>query len=295
MIEISHVNKSFGSFRALEDVSITIKKGSVYGIVGENGAGKSTILQCLVGIYDVEEGSVLIEGQSIYENNLVKSSIGYVADRNQYFKEYTVRQMADLYKLIYPSFSEEKFYSYNEVFKLNPRSKVKNLSKGMQMRLAIMLNMAFSPKLLVLDEPTAGLDVIAKKQIIDLIIEEVAQSEMTVVISSHHLIELEKICDEVTIIHQGKVMYQTSVDELKASVKKLQVVFEKEAPKGFSEWDEILKIEKIGSVFYIITDKYSQMFEEKLRNHSAMLIEPIGLDLEEVFIYTQQNIKRVNR
>jgi ABC-2 type transport system ATP-binding protein len=282
------MSKSFGELRAIDDVSIQIQKGSIYGVIGENGAGKSTILQCLAGIYECDGGRVLIEGEPVYENNAIKSQIGYVADRNQFFKGYTVREMVDFFTLVYPTFSEEKFNKYNATFGLNMKSKVKNLSKGMQMRLAIMLNMAISPKVLILDEPTSGLDVIAKRQVIDFIIDEVGETGMTVVISSHHLTELEKICDEVTIIHEGRAIYQMSVDELKASVKKLQVVFGNTLPEDLGSWDEILKVDHIGSVYYIVTNKYSSKFEEKLKEHGASLIEPIGLDLEEVFIYTSK-------
>ncbi|WP_083258939.1 ABC transporter ATP-binding protein [Cellulosilyticum sp. I15G10I2] len=277
MIEISHVTKSFGEIKAVDDVSILIPKGSIYGIIGENGAGKSTILQCLTGIYDIDQGSILIEGEPVYENNAVKRRIGYVADRNQFFKSYTVKQMAAFFKLTYPTFSEGKFNQYNEIFKIDLKSKIKNLSKGMQMRLSTMLSIASSPKLLVLDEPTLGLDAIAKRQMLDLIIDEVSLTGMTVVISSHHLTELEKICDEITIINDGKVTYQASVDALKAKVKKLQVVFEEMPPGELVGWDEILKIDKIGSVYYIVTDNYSIEFESKLRAQGAKIIEPIGL------------------
>lgn len=288
MIEISHVTKSFGEVKALEDVSISVKKGTIHGIIGENGAGKSTILQCLAGIYDTDSGDVFIEGEPVYENNDVKCQIGYVADRNQFFKGYTVKQMIEFFKLTYPEFSNEKFDQYNEIFKLNLKSKIKNLSKGMQMRLSILLSIASSPKVLVLDEPTSGLDAIAKRQVLDMIIDEVSLNQMTVVISSHHLIELEKICDTLTIIHEGRVSYQASVDSLKAKVKKLQVVFEENPPRDLEDWPEILKLDHIGSVYYIVTDQYGIKFEKKLRVHDARIIEPIGLDLEEVFIYTGQ-------
>ncbi len=292
MIEINHITKSFGEIMAVDDISISISKGTIYGIIGENGAGKSTVLQCLAGIYDIDKGSILIEGEPVYENNKVKSQIGYVADRNQFFKGYTVKQMIDFFKLTYPSFQEEKFNQYNETFKLNLKSKVKNLSKGMQMRLSMMLSMASSPKLLVLDEPTSGLDAIAKRQMLDLIINEVSLTGMTVVISSHHLIELEKICDAVTIIHEGKVAYQASIDDLKSQVKKLQVVFEETPPEDLEKWPEILQLDHIGSVYYIVTDQYSAYFEKKLKEYGIKLLEPIGLDLEEVFIYTGQSQKR---
>lgn len=295
MIEITQVSKRFGMFKALDNVSISIQKGSIHGIIGENGAGKSTILQCIVGIYDIDEGQILIEGEPVYENNVVKRKIAYVADRNQFFKGYTVRQMVDFFKLSYPSFSEEKFHRYNAIFNLNLKTKIKNLSKGMQMRLSTLLSIASCPKVLVLDEPTSGLDAIAKRQMLDLIMDEVSTTGMTVVISSHHLTELEKICDQITIIHSGKVTYQTSVDNLKSKVKKLQVVFENQPSYDLSTWEEVLRLDRIGSVYYIVTDQYSMAFEERLKQCGAKIVEPIGLDLEEVFIYTSSAKHREKR
>lgn len=286
MIKIEHVSKSFDGHKVLDDVSIYIKPGTIYGIIGENGVGKSTLIQCLAGVYEQDTGSIEIDGKPIYENNEVKLSVGYVADRNQFFKGYRIEQMIDFFKLTYPSFSEERFKKYNETFKLNLKSKVKNLSKGMQMRLSLMLNMAIMPKVLILDEPTSGLDALAKKQVLDFLIEQVDETGMTVVISSHHLSELERICDEITMLSRGKVVYQSSVETLKNKVRKLQVVFNNEAPVDLKKWEGILSVDHIGSVYYIVTNEYSEALEEKLKEAGAFLVEAIGLNLEEVFVYT---------
>ena len=286
MIKIEHVSKSFDGHKVLDDVSIYIKPGTIYGIIGENGVGKSTLIQCLTGIYKQDKGNIQIDGESIYENNETKLSIGYVADRNQFFPGYRIEQMVDFFKLTYPSFSEERFKKYNKTFKLNLKSKVKNLSKGMQMRLSLMLNMAIMPKVLVLDEPTSGLDALAKKQVLDFLIEQVDETGMTVVISSHHLSELERICDEITMLSKGKVVYQSSVETLKNKVRKLQVVFNNEAPVDLKKWEGILSVDHIGSVYYIVTNEYSEALEDKLKEAGAFLVEAIGLNLEEVFVYT---------
>ena len=286
MIKIENVSKSFDGHKVLDNVSIYIKPGTIYGIIGENGVGKSTLIQCLAGIYKQDEGLIEIDGEPIYENNETKLSIGYVADRNQFFKGYRIEQMIDFFKITYPSFSEERFKKYNETFKLNPKSKVKNLSKGMQMRLSLMLNMAIMPKVLILDEPTSGLDALAKKQVLDFIIEQVDETGMTVVISSHHLSELERICDEITMLSKGKVVYQSSVETLKNKVRKLQVVFNNEAPTDLKKWEGILSVDHIGSVYYIVTNEYSEALEDKLKKAGAFLVEAIGLNLEEVFVYT---------
>ena len=286
MIKIEHVSKSFDGYKVLDDVSIFIKPGTIYGIIGENGVGKSTLIQCLTGVYEQDEGDIEIAGKPIYENNETKLSIGYVADRNQFFKGYRIEQMIDFFKLTYPSFSEERFKKYNETFKLDLKSKVKNLSKGMQMRLSLMLNMAIMPRVLILDEPTSGLDALAKKQVLDFLIEQVDETGMTVVISSHHLSELERICDEITMFSKGKVVYQSSVETLKNKVRKLQVVFNKGIPIDLNKWEGILSVDHIGSVYYIVTNEYGEALEEKLKEAGAFLVESIGLNLEEVFVYT---------
>lgn len=291
MFKVEHVSKSIGGKKILEDISMEIKPGMIHGIIGENGAGKSTLIQCLVGIYKQDEGSIQLDEQGIYENNISKMKIGYVADRNQYFKHYKVSQMVTLFKEVYPNFSEEKFHTYNETLKLTLNTKVKNLSKGMQMRLALMLNLAARPELLVLDEPTSGLDALAKKQVLDFIIEETEKEQMMVVISSHHLSEIERICDEITMLSHGKIIYQSLVEELKQRVRKLQVVFKDKAPDNLDKWQEVLKIEHIGSVYYIVTNEYSKALEDKLNEAGAFLIETIGLNLEEVFIYTSLSEK----
>lgn len=285
-IKVGDVSKSFGKFQAVQNVSLEVKPGCIHGLIGENGAGKTTLIQCIVGIYKSDQGEVLIDGKSVWENDEAKQMIGYVADRNQFFKGYKVKELVDFFEAMYPNFSRKDFERYNAIFKVKVNQKVAQLSKGMQMRVSFMLHLASNPKVMVLDEPTSGLDAIAKKQLLDLLIEAVEEKQMTVLISSHHLTELEKICDEVTFIHEGKVSYQSTIDALKSSIKKLQIVFEKEAPEGFMEWRDFINIEKLGSVYYAITDCYTQELEENLRNAGARIVEPIGMNLEEIFIYT---------
>lgn len=288
MIEINHLSKKFGKFKAIDDVTIHVAPGTIHGIIGENGAGKTSLIQCLVGVYSVEEGEVLIDGEKVWENPKVKSQIGYVADRTQFFKGYKVKELVDFYADIYDGFQRSDFENYNKIFKIPLDNKVRQLSKGMQMRLSFMLNLAMHPKVMVLDEPTSGLDAIAKKELLDLLLGAVAEEGMTVVISSHHLSELEKICDEMTILHKGKVTYQTSVENLKRQVKKLQVVFKDVVPSDLNEWEELIEVQRLGSVYYLITKEDTPKLEERLREAGAHLIEEIGLTLEEIFIYTNK-------
>ncbi|WP_353093146.1 ABC transporter ATP-binding protein [Tissierella praeacuta] len=292
MIEVIGVNKVFNDFKVLDDINISIKKGTIHGVIGENGAGKTTLLQMLSGVYQVEEGKILIDGEEVYENRRVKEKIGYVADRNQYFKDYRVKELLDFYSGIYKNFSIDDFYNYNKIFNLKLDKKIRQLSKGMQMRLALMLNLSINPEILILDEPTSGLDAIIKKDLLDILINQVHEKETTVVISSHHIGELEKICDEVTILHRGKVKYQSNIDEIKESVKKLQVIFKEDVEAELEKIDNIINIEKIGSVYYLIIDNYGEEVLSDLNNLGAELIENVGISLEEIFIYTNKKIDR---
>lgn len=294
IIKVNQVSKSFGKFQAVNNVSLEVAPGSIHGLIGENGAGKTTLIQCIVGIYKYDQGEILIDGKSVWENDEAKQMIGYVADRNQFFKGYKVKELVDFFEAMYPSFSRKDFERYNGIFKVKVDKKVTQLSKGMQMRVSFMLHLASNPKVMVLDEPTSGLDAIAKKQLLDLLIEAVEEKQMAVLISSHHLTELEKICDEVTFINQGRVAYQSTIDDLKSSIKKLQVVFEEEAPEDLIYWDEFVNVEKLGSVYYGITDCYTQDLENKLRSVGARIVEPIGMNLEEIFIYTDGGRREVN-
>lgn len=288
MIKIENATKCFGEFKALDGVNINIEKGTIYGIIGENGAGKTTLIKSMVGIYTLDSGSITVDGEPIYENNKVKRTIGYVADQNQYFKGYRIKHLIAFYEDTYPTFSVEAFHEYNKKMKLNIEKKVHQLSKGMQMRLSLILNLAIKPEILVLDEPTSGLDAIVKKEILDLIIQEVEEREMTVLISSHHLGELERICDHMSMINHGHVTYQSTVDDLKQKVKKVQVVFEGEVPTEIEKWQDVLDLTHIGSVYYIVTRDYSKNFEDKIRACGVKLLEAIPLTLEEIFIYTNK-------
>jgi len=286
MININNLSKSFDNFEAIRNVNIEVESGTIHGLIGENGAGKTTIIKCATGIYKPDSGNVLINGDDVYENPKVKSKIGYVADSNQFFLFYRVKEMVNFFKEIYKNFDENKFKDLNSIFKLPYNKRIVELSKGMKMRLSIMLSISIMPEVLILDEPTSGLDAIAKRQVLDIIIDEVEKRGITVLISSHHLSELEKLCDKITIIHQGEITYQSDIEKLKNTVKKLQVVFKKDV--DLSDISNLCDIEKIGSVYYIITKDYNEKLKNILLDKGAEIIEEIGMSLEDIFVYTNR-------
>lgn len=289
MLEIKNVYKGYNKEKVLKDVSLTIMSGEIHGLIGENSAGKTTLIKCVTGVYKVDQGSVTYDGEPVYDNPAVKERIGYVADYNDYIKYYTVTRMVHMYENFYPGFNKDKFNEFNQIFKLPVDKRILSLSKGQKMRLAFMLETAKEPDYLILDEPTSGLDPVAKAKFFELLINEVEQREIGVLISSHNLDGLEKICDSVTIMHQGVVERQMSMEEMKSELTRLNVVFEGGAGKAVYDMPEILRISNVGSIYTMVVKEYDEMFADKLHKLGASLVEPVEISLEELFVVLEES------
>lgn len=286
MLQINNVNKKLEDKLILNNVNLNVSKGSILGLIGENGAGKTTLIKCITGIYKVDSGNIKILDEEVFDNTQIKEKIGYVADENQYIPSFKVSEMIKFFKLTYNKFSMERFNELNETFEIPIKRKIKDLSKGMKMRLSLMLNLSIMPEILVLDEPTSGLDPVIKKKVINILLDDVAKNRTTILISSHHLGDLERICDSVAFINKGKISYVNNIDTLKNNIKKLQVVFKDNVPSDIQSWNEVLTIESIGRVNYVITKKFSKELEEKLKSKGALFIDEVDLSLEDMFIYS---------
>ncbi len=288
MLEIKNVYKSYNRNNVLKDISLTVLPGEIHGLIGENSAGKTTLIKCVTGIYKADQGEILYDGKPIYDNPEVKERVGYVADYNDYIKYYTVSKMVHMYEKFYPRFNKGKFNEFNRIFKLPVDKRILSLSKGQKMRLAFMLETAKEPDYLILDEPTSGLDPVAKARFFELLINEVEQREIGVLISSHNLEGLEKICDSVTMMHQGVVERQMSMEDFKSTLTRLNVVFEGGADKKVYEMPEILRIRNVGSIYTMIVKEYSEAFAGKLYKLGAGLVEPVEISLEELFVVLEE-------
>lgn len=286
MLEITNVSKLIEKKQILHDINLKVEKGHIFGLIGENGAGKTSLIKCLSGVYKVDNGKIQIQGQDVFENPSIKQKVGYVADENHYFPFYKVKELAQFYKETYNTFSMERFNELNKDFEIPLEKRIRELSKGMKMRVSLLLNLSFFPEILVLDEPTSGLDPIMKKKLLKILIEDVAERDTTIFISSHHLNDLERICDSVAFISKGEIQFIGEIETMKQNIKKLQVVFNGDMPKALNNLEEVLTIENIGRVYYVVTKKYSKVFEEKLLDLGAMFVEEIDLSLEDMFIYS---------
>jgi ABC-2 type transport system ATP-binding protein len=286
VLEIKNISKSFPGKEAVKNINISVKQGTILGLVGPNGAGKSTLLRAIVDIYTPDSGVVLIKGENIRDNYKLKEIIGYVPDRSDYFNNSRIKNIITYYKLAYSNFDEEKFHAVNKIFEIPLKQKLSKLSKGNISRVAFMLAISLKPELLILDEPTSGLDPIVKRKFLKILLEDVCERGTTVVISSHNLSDLESICDQVVFMDKGEIIQNDSMDNLKTTMKKLQVIFKEEAPKEFEAWEEFLQVEKVGRSYNIITNNYSDSLVEKLKDNGALFVEELNLSLEDMLVYS---------
>ena len=219
MITIKNLIKNFEGHLALPGLDMNIKKGSIYGLVGVNGSGKTTTIKHLAGVYKADGGSVLFDGEEIYDNPPVKAKIGYVPDELYFFHGYNLKKLAKFFQKMYRTFSMERFDRLVELTALDTKRRVSKFSKGMQKQAALTISLSIMPELLLLDEPIDGLDPIVRKKIFAEIIDDVAARQMTVLISSHNLKEMDGICDTIGIIKGGKMLLEKDLDELKQTMQ----------------------------------------------------------------------------
>ena len=285
MIEAKNVVKSFDGFRALDGLTMTVPHGSIYGLVGPNGAGKSTLLRHVTGVYRQDSGSVLIEGNPVYENPAAKSRIASIPDELYYFLSASTRDMMRFYRGFYPRFDPKRYEALKDIFTLVDEKKpIRRLSKGMQKQSAFWLSLCCRPDLLVLDEPVDGLDPVMRRQVWSLLMSDVAEHGTTVLVSSHNLRELEDVCDHVGIMDHGRVLLERSLAQLQDNMVKLQVVF----PDGMTEVPSdlpVLHASQIGRIHTFIMRMSAQEAEDRLAAYSPLLVDAVPLTLEEIFIY----------
>jgi len=285
MIKALNVEKYFDDFKVLDNLNLNVKKGSIYGLVGPNGAGKTTIINHITGAYRPNGGTIEIDGEAVYENENLKQRILSIADDWFYFSTATIKEMARFYKNTYKNFSDERYNTIKTLFDIDEKRQIRKLSKGMKKQVAFWITLSCMPDVLILDEPLDGLDPVMRKQILNLIITDVSEREMTVLVSSHNLRELEDICDYVGIIFDGKMVIEKSLDDLKGVTKKYQTIIKSEDYSSLEKELDILHTSKIGSVTTFIVRDTDGSAEERIKSFSPQLCESIRLTLEEVFIY----------
>ena len=241
MIEINHLSKRYDDIEAVKDVSVEIKESNVFGMIGTNGAGKSTVLRMMSGVLKPDDGEVLIDGENVYDNPKAKEKLFFIADEPYFFPNSNPIDMMKYYSSVYSQFNCERFLEYLTVFELAKKRKINTYSKGMKKQLALILGICANTKYLFCDETFDGLDPVMRQGVKSIFVNEMEERGLTPIIASHNLRELEDICDHVGLLHKGGVLLSKDIEDMKINIQKVQCVFKdlEEEKKRLEEWHKI--------------------------------------------------------
>ncbi|MEW4413082.1 ABC transporter ATP-binding protein [Clostridium sp. AN503] len=236
MIEAVKLTKRFDDILAVDHIDATIKDGSVFGLIGTNGAGKSTFLRMVAGVLKPDEGTVTIDGMSVFENEEAKHRFFYISDDQYFFNNATPKDMMTYYKITYPGFNEERFHSLMKSFDLSEKRKINTFSKGMKKQVSIICGVCAETEYLFCDETFDGLDPVMRQAVKSIFANDMEERHLTPIIASHNLRELEDICDHVGLLHKGGILLSRDLDEMKMKIHKVQCVLRAGDGAGGSGW-----------------------------------------------------------
>lgn len=288
MIRTENLTKKFDSYTALKDISCTIQDGCIYGMVGSNGAGKSTFLRILSGVYKADGGRALLDGAPIYENPQAKGQIVFVPDELYYINGASMERMAALYASLYPSFDRSRYKTLAGELGLDLKKNLNTFSKGMRRQAITILALAVRPKYIFFDETFDGMDPVVRSYIKKLICQDVLDRGAAAIITSHSLRELEDTCDQLALLHRGGLVLESDIQNLKTSQFKIQIAFQEAYDRQKFDGLDLVHFSKYGSVANLIVRGDREETLNKLRTMQPVLLEALPLTLEEVFTYEME-------
>ncbi len=285
MIIAKALTKKFDNTVALDSITLTIPEGCVYGLVGSNGSGKSTLLRLISGIYMEDGGEITVAGERSFNNPQIKSQIAFLGDTPYFLPQSDLKEMADLYSNMYPNFDYETYNHLLTVFPLNQKARLSTFSKGMQRQAALILALSTNPRYLLMDEAFDGLDVVMRRVLANIVMDSVEKRNMTAIIASHNLRELENVCDRVCVIHDGKIISNGSIESLRGNMHKVQVAFSEVPDMSVFNSIHIMKCERTGSLLSLVVKGDENEIMQYIKSLNPLYAECIEPTLEEVFIY----------
>ncbi|MDD5832679.1 MAG: ABC transporter ATP-binding protein [Clostridiales bacterium] len=284
MIEVKSLTKKYDGFTAVDRLDLTINEAEVFGLIGTNGAGKSTLLKMVSGIIRPDEGSMLVDGEEIFENIAQKQKIFYISDEQHFFANAKPGEMAVFYSRVYESFDTEMFRKLMTAFELPAEKKINTYSKGMKKLLSVLLGISSKTKYLLCDETFDGLDPVMRQAVKSLLAGEMEDRGLTPVIASHNLRELEDICDHVGLLHKGGILLSKDLDDMKLNIHKIQCVLR----PGMNEEDindlDIIAKDRRGSLLTLTVRGIEEEINSIMQQLDPVFYELVPLTLEEIFI-----------
>lgn len=288
MIEIKQLSKSYEKKKVLENLNCKIKENCIYGLVGANGSGKSTLLRLINGILIPDNGTIQIDGENILDNEIIKQDMVFVPDDLFFFHTYTLKDMSKFYEALYQKFSYEDLYELATTLKLDLNAKIHTFSKGMKRQCALILALATHSKYMFFDETFDGIDPVIRNFFKKKIANQMAEDNTTIIMTSHNLRELEDICDNLGLLYDGGILFESDIDSLKTNMFKVQISFKEDFDEKAFKDLEILSFKKIGSIATLIIKDESKTSEKILKKMKPVILDFLPLTLEEVFIYEME-------
>jgi ABC-2 type transport system ATP-binding protein len=284
VVDIRRLSRQFGATKALDDISLIIPRGGVFGLIGGNGAGKTTLIKHILGMLRAQSGAVRVFGQDPVLNPVgTLSRIGYLSEDRDLPDWMSVRELMRYTQAFFPTWDEAYAEELRDMFDLDPQAKIRSLSRGQRARAGLLAALAHRPELLLLDEPSSGLDPVVRRDILGAIIRTIADEGRTVLFSSHLLDEVERVADQVTIIHQGRLILTASMDEIKETHRRVTLRFSEpvERPPALVG---AISYEGHGAEWTYICNGASQQLRRAAESIGATVVDDKALSLDEIFV-----------
>ena len=288
MINLKNINKHFDDKQVLEHINWDVPKASIYGLVGPNGAGKSTLLRIISGVLKADEGTVLVNGVDVYDNPSIKKHILFVSDDPFFLPQSSIKEMRQFYELFYPSFNDSMYYSLLKKFGLSETDKINDFSKGMKRQASIILALSCSPDILLLDEAFDGLDPVMRLNLKRIIANELLNRDMTVIISSHNLRELEDICDRIALLNNHTITIQDEIESIRNQYHKIQLAYTNPIDVKVLHDLDPMYFDKRGNVYMLVLKGDLDDKMSRIKETLPVLCEEIPITMEEVFVYEME-------
>ena len=288
MLNIRCVSKKLGDNQVLDQVNLELKAGSVFGLVGPNGAGKSTLLRMIAGVYREDSGVITWNNEPVFDHPAVKQEILFISDEPFYFYNASIRDMKPFYQRCYPSFNEDAYAHYLEQFGLDEKRPMSQFSKGMKRQAFIIFALAIRPRLLLLDEIFDGLDPMMRLMFQRALAQCVQENQMTVIISSHNIRELEDICDAFGILDERHMITSGDIESVKGNVHAIQLAFAKEVDRSLFSHLDVLSIRVESRFVKVVVKGNVEKIVNYLRSLDPVILEVQDVSLEEVFLYEME-------
>ena len=288
MIEIKGVSKRYDKDDVLYNLNCTIKENCIYGLVGANGSGKSTLLRLINGILIPDKGSIKIGKEKTFDNEKVKQNMVFIPDDLYFYPSYTLLDMAKFYQAMYKKFDMEYLKKLANHLHLATNQKLSGFSKGMKRQCALILALATRSKYMFFDETFDGIDPVVRNFFKKAMARQMEEDKTTIIMTSHNLRELEDICDNLGLLYDGGILFESDIDSIKTNMFKVQISLKKDFDKEDFKDLEVLNFKKVGSIATLIIKDEKQESRNILEKMNPIILDYLPLTLEEVFIYEME-------